>query len=84
MLLWQSLLVLEGLDCRVIVVLVHFTVNSLGGFLMAMRLDGLLDDSRVDRLFDRGVVASLSGDLVDCCSGCFHGGGVLGVCEGRM
>ena len=40
MLLWQSLLVLEGLDCRVIVVLVHFTVNSLGGFLMAMRLDG--------------------------------------------
>jgi hypothetical protein len=84
MLLWQFLLVLEGLDGGVVVMLVHFTVNGLCGFFMANRLDGLLSDGRADGLLDRGVVTSLAGDLVNCCSGCFHGCGVSGITQNSL
>lgn len=77
MLLRKSFLVRQRLNGGVVVMLMNLTVNSLGGFLVEVRLDGLSSDGGVDRLIDGGVVAPVAGDLVDGGSSCFHLDGLM-------
>ncbi len=62
-LLWQDLLVLEGLHGGVVVILVNFTVNSFGDVLMASGRDGLIDNRCVDSLLDLSGVAMTTSEL---------------------
>jgi len=64
MLLWQNLLVVYGLDSRVVVVLVDLLVDGGGDVLVLLGLDGLFRHSRRDILVDgRVMVAGLVHEL---------------------
>lgn len=58
MLLGQNLAVLDGLDGCVKVILVNFTVNGSGGFLVAVFCDVLIHDSGSNFLVDSGVMVT--------------------------
>lgn len=58
MLLGQDLTVLDRLDGCVIVILMNFTVNGSGGFLMTMFGDVFIHDSGSNFLVDSGVMVT--------------------------
>ena len=66
MLLREDFLMLDRLDCCVVVVLVDLTVDGLGELLMAGGLDVLVRDSCGDALGDIGGMASLASEACDC------------------
>jgi hypothetical protein len=71
-LLWKVFLVLDRLDRGMVVVLVNFTVNRLGCFLVAVRSDSFTGDGGIDTFFHSGMVTSVGSDLPDGCFGCVH------------
>lgn len=71
-LLGQDFFVGNRLDCGVVVVLVHLTVDCLCGFLVAVRLDGLTGHRRLDNLFDLGVMTLSVSELVNSFFGGLH------------
>lgn len=79
-LLGQFLFVGDGLHCGVGVVLMDLTIDRLGGFLVAVRFDLLLDDGRLDCLVHIGMVALVGGELGDGFLGGLHGGEMDQVC----
>lgn len=65
-LLWENLLVEDGLDSAVVVVLVDLLVDGSLDLLVTSRLDCLLGDGRADMLMDCGVVVTSPGlDVVN-------------------
>jgi len=64
MLLGEGLLMSNGLDDGLMVVLVHLTVDSGGYVLMLMRLDGLLRDASMGFAVDGGLVLAITRDEV--------------------
>lgn len=72
MLLGEDLLMLDGLDSGVVVILVDLTVDGLGDFLMASGLDILASNGGSNALGHIGCVASLVGKAGNCSSGFIH------------
>lgn len=73
-LLRQLFLVRDGLDCGVIVILVHLAVDCLCSLLMAMRLHLLLDDSGADGFVNIGSMSLVGGEMADGFFGGLHNG----------
>lgn len=71
-LLWEDLLVLDGLDGGVVVVLVDLAVNRLCHLLMSGGLDVLVGDSCGDTLSDISAVTLAGGELLNGGSGFVH------------
>jgi len=71
-LLWENLLVLDGLDGGVVVVLVDLAINSLSELLMSGGLDVLAGDSWSDALSDIGGVTLAGGELLNSGSSFIH------------
>jgi hypothetical protein len=78
-LLWKTFLVGKRLYCGVVVMLMHFTVDSLSGFLVAVRLDGFMCHGGDDSFFDCGMVAPIAGEFLNGCFCCIHGECVWGI-----
>lgn len=77
-LLGQPFLMLERLDCGVVMVLMNLTVDSFSGLLVTMWSNGLSSHGGVDGFLDGGVVAPIASDLLNGCFGCFHICGLSG------
>lgn len=73
MLLRENFLVLDWLNCGVVVVLMNLTINYTGMFLVMSRGYMLILNSRVDTLVDGSVVLSILVEkLADSCLGLLH------------
>ena len=71
-LLWEDLLVRDGLNSGVVVILVNLPIYCFGSFLMSVGLDGLRCNSRVNDFVHISAMTGSAGDFANCRTCCVH------------